>query len=124
MVSADAEVLVLTPSGFQTAVKGKSGFVCLVARSWSAGFDSPDFWDPKVRSPSCYNAPAARSRVAATIIRTQVALAGGSKDQILKALTEASDRGDLPRTEPGSMSYMLSKDTYFSNRVGGAGLQR
>jgi hypothetical protein len=117
-ISDHAEILILTKSGFQTAETGTNGFVCMVARSWSAGFDSPDFWDPKVRSPNCYNAPAARSRVAATIIRTQVALAGGSKDQILKALTEASDRGDLPRTEPGSMSYMLSKGTYFSNRVG------
>lgn len=117
-VSDDAEVLVLTQGGFQTAVKGTNGFVCMVARSWSAGFDDPDFWDPKVRAPICYNAPAARSQVPATIKRTQVAMAGGSKDQILKAITAASDRGELPRAEPESMSYMLSRQTYLSNKVG------
>jgi hypothetical protein len=117
-VSDDAEVLILTQSGFQTAVKGTNGFVCMVARSWSADFDNPDFWDPKVRAPICYNAPAARSQASATIKRTQVALAGGSRDQILKAITAASDSGELPRAEPGSMSYMLSRQTYLDNRVG------
>src|SRR5262249_8236570 len=47
-VSDDAEILVLTESGFQTAVNGINGFVCMVARSWSADYVSPDFWDPKV----------------------------------------------------------------------------
>ena len=47
--------------GYETAVKGKNGFVCMVERSWAAGIDDPDFWNPKLRSPVCLNAPAARS---------------------------------------------------------------
>jgi hypothetical protein len=42
-VSRDAEILTFTRRGFETAVKGSNGFVCLVARSWSADFDDPDF---------------------------------------------------------------------------------
>lgn len=117
-VSDDAEILVLTGSGFQTAVRGTNGFVCMVARSWSADYDSPDFWDPKVHAPICYNALAARSQVEATIKRTQAAMAGGSQAQIRTAIALAVKSGELHTAEAGSMAYMLSKQTYFSNRVG------
>ncbi|HVB08092.1 MAG TPA: hypothetical protein VNF00_04025, partial [Candidatus Acidoferrales bacterium] len=33
-ISRDAEVLVLGRHGYETAVKGKNGFVCLVERAW------------------------------------------------------------------------------------------
>src|SRR5262245_24741975 len=35
-ISRDAEVLVLGRHGFETAVKGKNGFVCIVERSWTS----------------------------------------------------------------------------------------
>jgi hypothetical protein len=117
-VSDAAEIFVLTESGFQTAVRGTNGFVCMVARSWSADWDDPDFWDPRVHAPICYNAVAAKSQVAATIKRTQVVLAGGSKTQIFNSIKAAVDGGELPTAEVGSMSYMLSKGTYLSNRDG------
>ncbi|HEY0799294.1 MAG TPA: hypothetical protein VGD54_00510 [Steroidobacteraceae bacterium] len=31
-----------------------------VQRSWIAGTDDPDFWNPKLRAPICFNAPAVR----------------------------------------------------------------
>jgi hypothetical protein len=117
-ISGDAEILILTKSGFQTAVSGTNGFVCMVARSWSADFSDPDFWAPRLRAPICYNALAARSQVPATIKRTQVALAGGSKTHILKAVKVAVESGELPATESGSMAYMMSTGAYLSNRVG------
>jgi hypothetical protein len=117
-VSDAADILVFTTSGFQTAVKGTNGFVCLVARSWSADWDDPDFWDPRVHAPNCYNAAAAKSQVAVTNTRTQVVLAGGSKAQIFDAVKAAADSGELPVPEAGAMSYMLSKGTYLSNRDG------
>jgi hypothetical protein len=49
-ISGDAEIMVLTRKSFETAVKGKNGFVCIVQRSWSAGKDDPDFWNPKLRA--------------------------------------------------------------------------
>jgi len=117
-ISDDAAILILTKSGYQTAVGGTNGFVCMVARSWSADFDDPDFWDPRLRAPICYNALAAKSQVAATIKRTQVVLAGGSKAQIVDSIKAAIDSGELPTAQAGSMSYMLSRDEYLSNRDG------
>src|SRR5215469_8448071 len=38
-ISRDAEVLVLGKRGYETAVKGKNGFVCIVERSWAAPSD-------------------------------------------------------------------------------------
>src|SRR5262245_271898 len=35
-ISRDAEVPVLGGHGFETAVKGKNGFVCIVERSWTS----------------------------------------------------------------------------------------
>jgi hypothetical protein len=117
-ISGDAEILILTKSGFQTAVSGTNGFVCMVARSWSADFSDPDFWDPRLRAPICYNALAARSQVPATIKRTQVALAGGSKARILEAIKAAVESGELPAVEARSMAYMMSRGTYLNNRAG------
>ncbi len=117
-IAGEAEILVLTESGFQTAVKGTNGFVCMVARSWSADYDDPDFWDPRLRAPICYNALAAKSQVPATIKRTQVAMAGGSKAQVRIAVEAAVKSGELQTAETGAVAYMLSKQTYLSNRLG------
>jgi hypothetical protein len=65
-ISRDAEVMVLGRYGYETVVKGKNGFVCMVERSWSAGIDDPDLWNPKLRSPICFNPPAARFNVPLT----------------------------------------------------------
>ena len=117
-IAKDAEIMVFTDTGFQTAVKGTNGFVCLVARSWSAGFGDPDFWNPQVRAPICYNAVAAQSQVPETIKRTQIALAGGSEAKIQEGLKAAINSGELPVAKPGSLSYMLSKGTYFNHSEG------
>lgn len=117
-IAKDAEVMVFTTTGFQTAVEGTNGFVCMVARAWSGGFGDPNFWDPKVRAPICYNAAAAQSQVPETIKRTDVALAGGSEAKIQEALKAAINSGALPVAKPGSLSYMLSKGTYFNSSEG------
>ena len=54
-ISSDATVLVLGRQGYETAVRGKNGFVCMVERSWMEAFDSPEFWNPKVRGAECLN---------------------------------------------------------------------
>jgi hypothetical protein len=117
-ISSNAEILILTRRGFESAVKGTNGFVCMVARSWSADFDDPEFWNPKLRAPICYNALAARSQVPATIKRTKIALEGGSNTQILEAVKTAIESKELPTAEPGAMSYMLSRQGYLSDRNG------
>ncbi len=80
-VSDGAEVMVLGPKGYTTAVKGTNGFLCLVERSWGAATDDPDFWNPKVRSPICFNPPAARTFVPIFLMKTKLVLAGKSKNR-------------------------------------------
>src|SRR6202142_976933 len=45
-ISRDAEVMVLGRQGYETAVKGKNSFVCLVERGWMAPFDDAEFLNP------------------------------------------------------------------------------
>jgi len=117
-VSRNAGIMILTRRGFETVIKGTNGFVCMVARSWSAYVEDPDFWSPKLRVPICYNAVGARSQVAVTIKRTEVVMAGGSKAQVFEAIKAAIDSKELPTAEPGAMAYMLSKQTYLSDHDG------
>ena len=63
-ISRDAEILVLARHGYETAVKGKNGFVCAVERGWMGSFEgnfTDGFWNPKLRGPICYNPLAVRS---------------------------------------------------------------
>jgi len=114
-ISSGAEVLVLGRRGYETAVKGKNGFVCLVERAWNGPFDSPEFWNPKNRSPDCYNPPAARTILPLILKRAELVLAGQSKDQIRKGV-EAFGRKEVPALQPGAMCYMLSKEAYLTDQ--------
>jgi hypothetical protein len=115
-ISQDAEVMVLGQHGYETAVKGKNGFVCIVERSWTAGTDDPDFWNPKVRAPICFNPPSARSQIPVTLKKTEVILASRSKEKMADTIKAAFDRKELSTPEPGSMCYMMSKQQYLSDR--------
>jgi hypothetical protein len=116
-ISGDAEVLVLTSHGYETAVKGKNGFVCVVERSWMSPFDAPGFWNPKMRGPICFNPQAARAVLPITIKRTELALAGLSKAQIADGI-KAFVKKDLPALEPGAMCYMMSAQGYLNDQAG------
>lgn len=117
-ISAQASVLTLTPHGYVTAVKGSNGFVCLVDRSWTAQFDFPEFWNPKLRGPMCLNPQAARSILPITFKRTELALAGRSREQIMAAMKAAVAGKALPSLEPGAMCYMMSKQGYLNDEAG------
>jgi len=117
-ISDNAEVLVLDRQGYTTAVHGTNGFVCAVERSWTAEIDNPDFWNPKLRGPICFNPPAARTYLPFTILKTKLVLAGKSKTQMFDAIAAALDKKELPAMEPGAMCYMLSKEGYLNDRVG------
>src|SRR3974390_3106013 len=117
-ISADAEVLVLGRNGYETAVKGQNGFVCFVERSWAAGFDDPEFWNPRLRSPNCLNPPAVSSVLPQYLKRTEWALAGISRPQMMQRTQAAISDGSFPVPGPGSFSFMLSKDGYVSDDGG------
>lgn len=117
-ISDDASVVVLTRHGYETAVEGKNGFVCIVERLWTAPFDHPEFWNPKGRGPICYNPAAARSVLPYTFYRTKLALEGLTNPQMLERVKAAVANKELTPPEPGAMSYMLSKDGYLNDKAG------
>jgi hypothetical protein len=114
-ISRDAKVMVLGPHGYETAVEGKDGFVCMVERAWMNPFDSPEFWNPKNRSPVCLNPPAARTVLPLTLMRTKLVLAGKSKEEVKESVKAAIEKKELPELEAGAMSYMMSKDAYLTD---------
>lgn len=113
-ISADAEVLVLGPHGYETAAKGTNGFQCLVDRAWDAGFEEAEFWNPKIRGPVCYNPPAVRSILPLVLERARLALGGLTIAQIRDS-TAALARYRTP-LQAGSMCYMMSKEAYLTDR--------
>jgi hypothetical protein len=116
-ISRDADVLVLGRHGYETAFKGKNGFVCVVERGWMSPFNgdgSENFWNPKIRGPICFNPPAAHSILPLTYKRTELILAGQSKAQIIEGI-KTFIKQELPPLEPGAMSYMMSKEQYLND---------
>jgi hypothetical protein len=119
-ISRDAEILVLGRHGYETAINGKNGFVCLVERSWMAPFDDPEFLNPDQRLPLCLNPPAARTHLPFTLKATELTLAGMSKTEMFGTLKAAFESKELPLPAPGSMCYMMSKQQYFGRKYGNA----
>ena len=114
-ISDGAEVMVLGRKGFTTAVKGTNGFLCVVERSWGASTDASEFWNPKIRSPICFNPQAARTFARIFLMKTTLVLEGKSKAEIAAATASALDKKELPPLEPGAMCYMMSKQQYLND---------
>jgi hypothetical protein len=110
-VSRDAEVLVLGRHRFETAVKGKNGFVCVVGRGWTSAAD-PDFWNPKVRVPMCVNAAAAHSYLLRVTKATEWGLEGRTIAQMNEATAAAIAKKEFLPMEAGAMCYMMGKQGY------------
>jgi len=109
-ISGQATVMVLTKQGYRTVARGTNGFTCLVERSWMSPFASAQFWNPRMRGPVCYNPAASGSILEYTLLRTRLALAGRTKEQMLEDIRAALAHHQLPMPAPGAMSYMMSKD--------------
>ncbi|HEX8814036.1 MAG TPA: hypothetical protein VF753_00900 [Terriglobales bacterium] len=117
-ISDDAEILVLTKQGYVTAVKGTNGFACVVERGWMSPFDAPNFWNPRLRGPICFNPPAVHSILPITIKRTEMVLSGLPKEQIIARSTALVANKELPPLEPGAMSYMMSREGFLDDSAG------
>jgi hypothetical protein len=117
-ISGDAKILVLSWRGYETAIEGRNGFVCMVERSWMSPFNSAEFWNPKVRVPQCFNAAAARSILPLTINRTEMVLAGLSKAQMIDRIKAEFENKKLPAPEAGAMCYMMSRAGYLNDALG------
>jgi hypothetical protein len=116
-IADDATVMTLERQGYTTAVRGTNGFLCYVERSWANTTDKPEFWNPKMRAPNCFNAAAARSIAPIYLMKTRLVLAGKSKAEIAQTIAGALDREELPALVPGAMCYMMSKDQYLNDQA-------
>jgi hypothetical protein len=115
-ISDSAGIIVLGAHGFETAVKGTNGFICLVERAWDKPFDDPEFWNPKMRGPDCLNAAAVRTVLPVYLERAEWALSGFSKNE-MEARSKASAKASMSPA-PGAMAFMLSKQQYLSDTDG------
>ena len=113
-ISSDATVLILGRHGYQTVIRGKNGFVCMVERGWTSALDWTEVWNPKILGPDCLNAPAARSLLPIVNKRTEMVLAGYSEVQIIAAIKTAFHKKEFS-LESGAMSYMMSKSAYLTD---------
>jgi hypothetical protein len=116
-IADNATVMVLGRNGYTTAVEGTNGFLCFVERSWAQTTDAPEYWNPKMRAPNCYNEAAARSIVQIYLMKTKLVLEGKSKAEIVAAISAGLGSKELPPLEPGAMCYMMSKQQYINDGV-------
>jgi hypothetical protein len=114
-ISDAAEVMALRRDGYATAVKGSNGFVCIVERSWANTTNDPQFWNPKVRAPHCFNSPAAKTFLPIFLMKSNLVLAGKSRAEIASAVAAAIEKKELPALAPGTMVYMMSKQQYLND---------
>ena len=117
-IARDAEAKVLGSRGYETAAKGTNGFVCLIVRAWANVFDNPEFWNPKMRAPHCFNAAAARSVLPAYLKRTELVLAGLTKEQVQERIKADVAKKVITVPETASMCYMLSKQGHLNDQDG------
>jgi hypothetical protein len=117
-ISANAEVLTLSRTGYETAIKGNNGFVCLVERSWATAFTDSEFWNPKLRSPICHNRAAARTVLPTYIERTGWVLSGLSISEMMARTRVELSANTFTLPEAGAMSYMMSKQGHLNDAVG------
>jgi len=90
----------------------------MVERSWTAGIDDPDFWNPKLRGAICFNAPAARTYLPLTIKKTELVLAGRLRALMFEGIKFAFGKTKLSPLESGAMCYMMSKRSYLGDHDG------
>ena len=114
-ISDNAEILVLHARGYETAVKGKNGFVCLVERSWDADFNDPVFWNPKIRGADCLNPEAARAVLPHFRERASWALAGLSKPEMIARTKAKISANSYLLPGAGAMAFMISKKQRLAN---------
>ena len=115
-ISDSARVLVLTRKGFVEAASGRNGFTCLVIRSFSSSVNDPEFWNPRVRAPHCFNPPAARTLLPVMLANVEWILSGMAPAAVEARTRKAYTSGRFSLPARGAMAYMLSPQQYITDR--------
>src|SRR6266576_3220908 len=106
-VSANATILVLTPKGYIQAAPGTNGFTCLVMRSFAAAPGDPQFWNPHISAPHCFNPPAARTVLPALLAQIDWALAGATPAELRERMRNAYAVKRFTMPAAGSMAHLM-----------------
>jgi len=122
-VSAHATVEVLTDHGYEVAVAGDNGFVCLVMRGWSAPTFTPapfrDFvYDAALRAPICFDPVASRTVLPLQELRTALGMQGNDPEAITRGVTNAYATGKLPKMDAVAFAYMWSAHMNLGPGIG------
>ena len=117
-VSSKADIFVFGPSGYRLESKGSNGFACLVERSWAKDPGDPEFWNPRMRAPTCFNRAAVQSILQPYLERTKWVLAGATEADVRNRIQERVKAGKIAPPRSGAMSYMMSKQQYLSDNGG------
>jgi hypothetical protein len=122
-VSAHATIKVLTNSGFQVAVAGDNGFVCMVMRGWSAPTFTPapfrDFvYDAALRAPICFDPVASRTVLPLQELRSALGMQGNDPDAITRGVVDAYATGKLPKMDQVAFAYMWSAHQNLGPGIG------
>ena len=118
-ISDRATIKILTKSGYEVARDGDNGFVCMVMRGFSAPTYTPAQFrnlvhDPTVHAPICFTPPAARTAMPYYELRTKLAMAGKTPDQIAQSLEAAYVRGENSRAGMRSRLHTCGPRTSIS----------
>lgn len=116
-IADDAEVLVFDAKGYHQAVAGKNGWTCLVQRSWLDDFSNPEFWNPRIRVPICFNPQASRSVLPVYLERTKWVLEKRSLPEIMAT----AKTHPIPDPATGSFAIMMSRHGYVGDATGTPG---
>jgi hypothetical protein len=122
-ISSMATIKVLTTSGYEVAHEGSNGVVCMVMRGFSAPTYSPAqfrdlVYDPTVHAPICFTPPAVRSAMPYYELRTRLAMAGKTPDQIAEGIQAAYVKGELPKRDGVTFAYMWSAHQHLGPGIG------
>jgi hypothetical protein len=122
-VSDKATIKVLTKSGYEVAREGENGVVCMVMRGFAAPTYSPAqfrdlVYDATVHAPICFTPPAVRSAMPYYELRTKLAMAGKTPDQIAEGLQAAYVQGELPKRDGVTFAYMWSAHQHLGPGIG------
>ncbi len=107
-ISDSATVLVLTEGGYVRAAAGRNGFTCLVVRSFTDPLNEPDFGNPRIIAPHCFNAAASRTTLQEILQRSAWIMHGVPAAEVAARTRRWYAAGKFPSPAPGAMVYMLS----------------
>ena len=115
-ISGSAQILALGEHGYETAVKGGDGFVCLVVRSWDLNFNNPRILESKNPFAAMFQC---RRRELRTAQLPGENPAGCWPEIRSRGCARVPGAYKRVMPAPGSVCYMMSRQAYLNDGIAG-----